>query len=121
MAKVLTVGPFYFQILRLERGTDLIHIADTQEVLYPYRMGKALVLRIGGIGFVAGIWVGAAEDEDLAMALAIKARPDQLFDDEGRLLDRFERQQMRKDVARSVTSLDEEWKIVDALGLLEDD
>ncbi|MFI6496016.1 hypothetical protein [Nonomuraea typhae] len=50
------------------------------------------------------------------------AREDELVDDAGRLLDRYKlRHDARRTVARKSADIDEEWEIVNALALLEDD
>ncbi|MEV4454503.1 hypothetical protein [Microbispora sp. NPDC049633] len=105
----------------MKRESERVHFSTTTETVFPYRLGKDVVIRFGQRGLVVGAWRDYAEDEDTAMALAIGARPDELFDEDGELAERFERHQMRRDVARHVRTLDDEWRIVNALDLLDEE
>ncbi|MGW0064776.1 hypothetical protein ACWDTT_33235 [Streptosporangium sandarakinum] len=121
MAMIYPLGPFYAQPMRMRPRAPLVQLGSTQETAYPYRSGRCVVIRLGRRALAFGMWTGQAESEDLAMALAVNARvDDDMFDDDGGLNERFERHLARRNVARSVSLIEDEWKIVSALDLLAD-
>lgn len=52
---------------------QLVEKADTQEISYPYRAGRSVLLRMPWVlrGLVIGVWGEPQEDEDEAMYRAL--------------------------------------------------
>lgn len=119
--RAITLGKIYIHPMRLPIGRQRFNIATTQETSPPYRRGKGLMIRVFGDWRVAiGVWTKSIPDEETALMLAMHGRVDKTMFEDGRLAERFVRKAALEKVAANADSLDDEWRIVDALGLLED-
>jgi hypothetical protein len=78
MAKVHNIGKQHFvQFFRLPAkwGWKLAVRGDTQEIEYPFRWSKPLMLRLPFYyTLVIGKWSGQREDEETALNIAIQGR-----------------------------------------------
>lgn len=104
----------YWGTIGLRRRTELYHANPTFEIDEKLRWGISHILRIPctPFGFVFGKWQktrSGSEEEAILKALS------------GRDLreDEWTKQQARVTLAKRSTSLDDEWKLVDVLGLAE--
>lgn len=116
------LGPLFFQFIRLSKGTPLVHKGTTVEIEHPFRICRnSLIVRLPGRwAVVLGIFRATVEDEDEAMRMAIQAVDSQILDESGHLLEHFEQSQetaARTQVARHSTDPDDEWQLLDTLGL----
>jgi|GEM_PF-3781976 len=119
--RAITLGKLYIHPMRLPIGRQRFNAASTQETKPPYRRGKGFMIRIFGDWRIAvGIWTKKIPDEETALMLAMNARRDDLFGPDGKIAERFVRRAALEKVAAHADGLDDEWRIVDALGLLED-
>lgn len=88
-------GDLFWHLIRVRKDTPLHHRASTQEVDYPYRRSDSHVVRIWPLPYavVAGRWVHSDFSEDEALLAALDGRADAVgvVDDEGHIVDRFER------------------------------
>src|SRR5437868_4612960 len=80
MFKVYECGKLYFQLLRMRADGPLVEFAPTQEIDYPYRIGRCVILRApySTRAIAIGRWVGREADEDAAMLRALQARMEDL-------------------------------------------
>lgn len=102
----------YWGFISLRKGTELHHVHPTFEIDSKLRWGISHIYRLPftTLGVFIGKWkttTSGSEEEAILKALA------------GRDLkeDEWTRQQARTSVARGSTSLDDEWKLVNILGL----
>jgi len=90
----LPTGEF-FHFIKVKPGTPLKHWAMTQEVEVPFRNSLSCVVRLWPfrIALVAGKWYPSGLHEDEALLAALGGRSDALdvVDEEGHLVDQFER------------------------------
>jgi hypothetical protein len=73
MAETRDFGRLFFHRLSYPSSSfPLVEVGDTQEVSWPYRRAKSLVLRLpfGKQAVACGIW-GAPEDEEEALLRAV--------------------------------------------------
>ncbi|MDP9870351.1 MULTISPECIES: hypothetical protein [Streptosporangium] len=124
MSRAYVFGPVFCQPLRLEPGSPIFHTAETREDNYPYRFGRCVIIRYGRAGraIAIGRWTGYELDEDTAILRALQAvEDDGLFDDDGRISPRFERQVEREIIAQKAAGdVDEEWKLITLMDLAYD-
>lgn len=116
MAQTFDIGPLFFQVLELRPG-PLLHTGVSQEIEEPYRRSDVLVVRIPftGRGIAVGWWKESGFDEVQALETAIAGHGLDVFDID--LEDEDVRDQIRANVAKNSSSLDEEWQILNALGV----
>ncbi|WP_157247895.1 hypothetical protein [Nonomuraea typhae] len=93
MFKTYELGKLYFQFLRMNKIGPIIELAPTQEVDFPFRVGRCAILRLPLTtrALAIGIWTGTEPDEDSAMLRALQAHMEHALSDDGTLLDRFQR------------------------------
>lgn len=105
---------FYWITLRLQKGSDLYHAHPTNEIDPPYRWGVSHIFRIPfttyGIAF--GRWHATHDSEEQALLASLSGR--EMID-----ATEFEKARARQAAARGAVDLDDEWKIVDALGVMK--
>jgi len=104
----------YWGFISLRKGTELYHVHPTFEIDEKLRWGISHIFRLPltSLGVCIGKWKtthSGSEEEAILKALS------------GRDLgeDEWTRQQARTTVAKNSSSLDDEWKLVDVLGLAE--
>lgn len=72
------IGPFFWHVINIRKGTPFIHRAQTAEVDEPFRISRSFVLRIPGKrGLVLGRWKSSGIVDE-AEALANAVRPPDL-------------------------------------------
>lgn len=103
----------YWSTIRLAKGTALYHKHPTHEVDFPYRWGISHIFRVPftTLGFMFGKWNMAQRTEEQAVLAGLAGR-EVAGEDLETVKDRA-----RKAVAENAIDLDDEWKIVDILGL----
>lgn len=124
MATTYVIGPFFAQRAQLTDKAPLVQTAITREINYPYRVGKSLVIRLrSGNALILGIWTDRYEEdeEEAALMAAIEGRiDDEMFDEDGKLAERFADELLRQRVGRRARNVDDEWRILNELNLLGD-
>lgn len=90
-----TRGGRFWHAIRVRKGTPLHHRAHTQEVDEPFRSSLSHVLHLWptGLAIVTGRWQdsGLTEDEALLVALDGYGDAADVVDDEGHIVEQFER------------------------------
>lgn len=124
MADTHDFGRLFVQPLRLQKTSRRVHLAPTQEVDPPFRRSKGLVLRLRGErGVVLGWWRKSGLDEDAALLAALmipgyNTMEQRTFEyDEEHLMS--EKDKARSQVASNSLDLDDEWALLQTLGLDE--
>lgn len=88
-------GGWFFHLVKVKPRTPLKHRAPTQEVDAPFRSSDSTVFRLWPlkIALVAGKWYDSELDEEDALLLALDGRSDacDVVDEEGHVVDQFER------------------------------
>lgn len=104
----------YWGTIRLRRRTELYHANPTFEIDEKLRWGISHILRfpLTPFGVFIGKWQSTRSgSEEEAILKALSGRD--LKEDE------WTKRQALTSVAKNSTSLDDEWKMVDVLGLAE--
>lgn len=117
MAKTTDIGPLFFQWIRLNSKAPLLHTAPVQMTEDPYHSATALIVRPPFLrtGLVLGLWRKSGLDEEEALLNALSGKGLDLYDED--LADPEVRRTVRENIAKHSNSLDEEWTIINALGL----
>lgn len=120
MARTHDVGPLFFHVVRIETGTPLFHRGTTQEISPPFRCSRPLCIRIPGLRcLVVGWWHDSGiEFEEEAVLKALDGFGIE-FDWEQDLEDNDVVQMIRERVADHAGDVDEEWTILEAVGMFE--
>lgn len=117
MADTRDFGRLFFHVVDLQPG-PFLHTAPTQEIEEPFRSSTSLIVRFWpGKGLVIGWWRDSGMDEEEALLAALDGWGVDLYDAD--LEDEETRQTIRENIASKVDTLDEEWLIIDALGVSE--
>lgn len=117
MAETKDFGRLFVHMIRVLPGTVLVHRAQTVEIEPPYRFGRPLVIRLPfGRALVIGWWLASNWDEEEALFEAVSGWGIDPYDEE---MDDDTRQSIREHVAASGMDLEDEWKIISALGAAE--
>jgi hypothetical protein len=103
---------FFWSTIRLKRGSEIYHAFPTHEIDPPYRWAVSHIFRIPftTFGISVGHWHSATRTEEQAMLEALSGREVDT--------DEITKQKAREVVTDKSIDLDDEWKIVDALGLM---
>lgn len=72
MAHVREAGPCYWHTMNVPARGPLVTADFTYEVDHPYRVGRALILRLPGTGrcLVIGYWFARLDEDDALLASA---------------------------------------------------
>lgn len=119
MAQTADIGPLFFQVLKLNRNAPVLHSGKSQEVDEPFRTSVVKIVRIPltGIGIAVGWWQQTGFNEEQALIAAVDGFGLDLYDTD--LDDPEVRDQIRENIARRTDDLDQEWMIMDALGVTD--
>jgi len=110
------VGPLFFHLVSLEPA-PLVHFGQSQEITRPYRSSPVVIFRLFPfhVGLVMGWWRNGGLTEEQALSKAMQAYGIELFS--GDIDDPEVRASIRENIAKATHTVEDEWLIVEALGL----
>lgn len=92
MADTHDVGPLFWHVVGITRGTPFAHRASSIEIQHPFRVARPLVLHIWpGKGLVLGVWRRTGWTEEEALRAATQAVDVDPLDLDGHLEPRYYR------------------------------
>lgn len=107
-------GGLFWSTIRLNKGSELYHAFPTHEIDPPFRWAVSRIFRIPltSFGFTFGRWHTTTRTEEQAILAGLAGRE---------VLDPQEqekvKQKAREVVATNADSLDDEWKLINILGI----
>ncbi len=106
--------PLFWSIIRLRKRTELYHAYPTHEIDPPYRWATSHIIRIPftTFGITFGRWHTATRTEEEAILAGLAGRVVEDTEEQETV-----KQRAREIVAMNSNSLDDEWKLVNILGL----
>lgn len=118
MANTFDVGRLFFDLINV-RGGPPVHFGKSQEIEKPFRHSRVVVFRLFPLrkGLVVGWWRSSGLTEEQALTRALQAWGIDLYKDSRALEDPDVRAYIRDNVARATETVEDEWLIVDTLGL----
>ncbi len=104
----------FWGTIRLRKRTELYHANPTHEIDPPFRWAVSHIFRIPftTIGFTFGRWHAATRTEEEAILAGLAGRVVEDTQEQEKV-----KQRAREIVATHSNSLDDEWKLVNVLGL----
>lgn len=119
MANTKDFGRFFVQFVSLIETAPLFHTATAQAIEPPYRSSKVAIFRIPRTGWAIalGWWRDSGLNEEQALLAAMEAKGLDLYDVD--LDDDSVRAAVRENIAAHSESWDEEWEIINMLGVVE--
>lgn len=116
MAQTLDIGPLFVHMLKVRPG-PLIHFGSSQEVERPYRHSRVVVMRLWPLrrALAFGWWRDTGLTEEQALTKALQGYGIDLYNED--VTNPEVRAIIRENVAKVSETVDDEWLILDALGL----
>lgn len=132
MARTHDLGPFFYHLCRFssEHRVPLAGRIPSQEINPPFRSSNARFLRLPftlglrasvtqfPLGIVWGVWRYSEVDEEQALMVAMSGYGLDIYDDID-LTDSETRAEIRANIAEHTDSWDEEWEVINMLGVVE--
>lgn len=116
MAETFDIGRLFLHLLKVEPG-PLVHLGSSQEIERPYRHSRVLVVRLWPLrrAVALGWWHDTGLTEEEALTRALQGYGIHLYGED--VTNPETRAVIRENVAKVSETLDDEWLIVDTLGL----
>lgn len=116
MAQTFDVGRLFLHVLKVEPG-PLVHFGTSQEIERPFRRSRVVVVRLWPLrrALAIGWWRKTGFTEEQALTKALQGYGIDLYNED--VTNPETRAVIRENVAKVSKTFDDEWLIVDTLGL----